>query len=788
MTNRNFGLQTGQQGVVRRSSTTRLASVGALLALSAPAQAQTQPPERNQQLGSITVEGTAINPYKIDNVQSPKLSQPLLDTPQSISVVTEEALHEQNALNLQDVLKNVAGITFTSGEGNLGWGDFFTIRGFSSETSITVDGVRDGGMSSRTDIFNLAQAEVYKGTGSVESGVAATGGSVNLVSKEANLENTARASLGLGGQNYKRATMDVNHKLGETTALRINLMAHHNDVARRDQVNYERYGIGASLATGLGTGDRFILDLFHQRDHNVPDTGLPIQRGTGGQRMPNVPENAWYGATGIYAQNTQIDTVTARYEHDFSATSRLRSQFRYERSDNWGTYSPARFNAANANGTQTCTGTRCATLGYVASGGLTNVAGVNAYTSYSDTTNQQYGTLRGNDFGTSKRYEILDNQTDVKTSFHTGPFKHDLTAGFELYREFYGDHERTTLTPATAMWFDLANPSTSFAATTTVKGAGSVRAHVDSVGAYLNDTIALGDKWQLQTALRFDRWTAVSSGASRTDVALSGRAGLVYKPVKAGAVYVSFSQASEPSAVGFTTNNTIYGTAATAALQPATSRTYEMGSKWDLLGGALNLTGAIFRTELSDSWEYGDSDTSPVRALPAKRVDGFELEAHGEITKRWSVIASLSRLKSRITKGVNKGVEAANVPDWGGSLWTSYKITPKFEVSYGAQYVGKRRFTNFRYVGGQNNNASYASGPLGVYAVYTLDQEKAPAYFVQNIAARWKLRDYASLNLNVANLTNRFYWSRIGSSLDGFQIYGIPGAGRTITGSLDLSF
>jgi catecholate siderophore receptor len=129
-------------------------------------------------------------------------------------VVTQEALHEQNALNLQDVLKNVAGITFTSGEGNLGWGDFFTIRGFSSETSITVDGVRDGGMSSRTDIFNLAQAEVYKGTGSVESGVAATGGSVNLVSKEANLENSARASLGLGGQNYKRATMDVNHKLG----------------------------------------------------------------------------------------------------------------------------------------------------------------------------------------------------------------------------------------------------------------------------------------------------------------------------------------------------------------------------------------------------------------------------------------------------------------------------------------------------------------------------------------------------------------------------------------------
>lgn len=775
-------------GAVRRISTTRLAPAGILMALSVPAAAQTV--DEPVPLGSMVVHGTSIkDEYKVDRVQSPKMTQVLRDTPQSISVISSETLKEQNALSLQDVLKNVAGITFTSGEGNLGWGDFFTIRGFSTEQSVTVDGVRDGGMSSRTDIFNMEQAEVFKGTGSVESGVSAVGGSVNLVSKEAQLGSFYRGTFGLGSQNYRRAAADINQMLGETTALRVNLMSHYNGVARRNEVDYERYGAAVSLATGLGTSTRFYLDGFHQRDDNTPDGGQPIQRGTKGQRMPNVGKDAWYGAAGLYAQHTQIDTLTGRIEHDLSAGTTLRSQLRYERSDNWGVYAPARFTAADADGNKTCTGTRCATLGYVGLGGLSSVGTVSAYTDYANVDTGAYGYLRGSDFGTSKRYEIYDSQTDIKTSFHTGGIKHDLAAGIELFREYYGDHERSMLAPAGDMFFDLANPrTTGFASTTVVKGAGNARAKVESAGIYLNDTITLAEGWQVQAALRADRFKAQSVTASRSDTAIGGRLGLVYKPVEAGAVYVSYSQAAQPSAVGLTTNDTIYGAAATAALKPAKSRTWEAGSKWDLLGGALGLTGAVFRTELSDSWEYNADDTSPVRALPSKRVDGFELEAHGRITPAWSIIASFSHLKSKITKGVNEGVEAANVPDWGGSLWTSYKVGSGVELSYGAQYVGRRRYTNNKYVGGLNNMSSYAMGPSGVYAIYTLDQEKAPSFIVQNAAVRWHVNENVTANLNVANLTNKFYWSRIGASLDGFQLYGIPGAGRTVSGSLDFAF
>ena len=122
------------------------------------------------------------------------------------------------------------------------------------------------------------------------------------------------------------------------------------------------------------------------------------------------------------------------------------------------------------------------------------------------------------------------------------------------------------------------------------------------------------------------------------------------------------------------------------------------------------------------------------RALPAKRVQGFELGALSEITPRWSVYAGLSHLKSRLTKGANEGAEARNVPDWSGSVWTSFLVTPAVTLSWGAQYVGERRYTDNVMVGGQNNTSSTVNGPNGVHPIYVADHEKAPSYFVQNLA------------------------------------------------------
>lgn len=746
--------------------------------LSSLAQAQ---PAETPQLTPVEVRAERGAPaYQPQSVQSPKLTQPLRDTPQSISVVPAEVLREQNAQTLQDVLQNVAGITFGSGEGNLGWGDFFTIRGFSAEQSITIDGVRDAGMASRTDTFNLQQAEVFKGTGSVESGVAAVGGSVNLVSKEAQRDTFYNASVGLGSDGYRRATADLNRSIGETSALRLNLMKHHNGVAERDVVDYDRYGIAASFAHGLGTDTRTVVNVLHQRDANTPDGGLPIQRGTGGKTMPGFARDAWFGASNLYNQQARTDSITARIEHDLSPTTTVRNQFRYEQADNWSVLSPARFNAGGStNG-----------LGYVGVGAkLPGPGGRLVYGDYApvDTTGQPV-SLRLASMSSSKRYTIASNQTDLHSKFEAAGLQHDLTTGLELYRETYGDHERRMDLPTGTLGFNPAHPATVFPGTSSLVGAGSARAAVSNVGVYVNDTITFSPRWQAQTALRYDHWQARSGDTSRSDGAISGRLGLVYKPASEGSIYAAYSRAAQPSAVGVTTNNAVYGTAAQMAYKPALSQTWEAGSKWDVLDRRLSITGAVFRTELSDSWEYNPDNSSPIRALPAKRVQGFELSAQGEITSRWSVMASLSRLQSRITKGVNQGAEAKNVPDWSGSVWTSYQLTPALSASYGAQYVGQRRYADNVMVGGQNNNSSTAPGPQGAAPIYVADREKAPSYLVQNLAMRWRINRQLTANFNINNLTNRFYWSRVGASLDGFQLYGVPGAGRTYTASLDMSF
>ncbi|NIF27727.1 TonB-dependent siderophore receptor [Pantoea sp. Tr-811] len=729
--------------------------------------------------------------YKVDSVTSSKITTPLLDAPQSISVVPRAVLDEQNAQSLQDVLRNVPGITFMSGEGNLGWGDLFSIRGFAAEQSMTVDGVRDAGMASRNDTFNLEQAEVYKGTGSVESGVSAVGGSVNLVSKRAHLGDAGKLSAGIGTDNYKRLTADINRQLNDTTAVRINLMKHYNAVSERDEVDYDRWGFATSFGFGLGTDTRLWIDAFYQKDKNTPDGGVPIQRGTNGHRMPGVSRDAWYGDSSLYTQRSETRSLTGLLEHDFNDDLTLRNQLRWQQTDNWAVLSPARFIAADANGNKTCTGTRCASLGYVGVGGLSSVNGINAYTDYANSSSG-YGYLRGSDFGQSKRYEIVDNQTDLRFNLDTGGIHHEAVTGIELYRETYGGLHKTLDVPDGNMFFDLANPSHHFASTSTDKGYGDPRSVVKDAALYVSDTMTLSPQWQLLTALRYDHWdvdTDRSTGStSSSDDAFGGRVGLVYKPLPNGSIYVSYSQAAQPSAVGASTNNQIYGAAGTEDYKPAVSKTYELGTKWELFDERLNLTAALFRTELEDSWEYTEGESAPVRSLPAKRVDGIELGLQGQITNRWSAYAGFAAMKSRQTKGDNKGEEAKNVPDLTANLWTTYDLTDQLSVSYGADYVGRRRYSDNKYVGGLNNNSSYANGASGVYTISTRDHEKAPSYWLHSLAARYKVDSQTTVNLNVSNLFNKFYYSRVGASLDGFQLYGIPGAGRTVTASVDYTF
>ncbi len=136
----------------------------------APASSSDAQIAHAKNLPGVKVEATT-NDYRVDQLSSPKFTQPLLDTPQTISVINKELIQQQGATTLTEALRNTPGVgTFFLGEnGNTSTGDAIYMRGFDTSSSIFVDGVRDLGSISR-DVFNIEQVEVVKGPAGTDIG------------------------------------------------------------------------------------------------------------------------------------------------------------------------------------------------------------------------------------------------------------------------------------------------------------------------------------------------------------------------------------------------------------------------------------------------------------------------------------------------------------------------------------------------------------------------------------------------------------------------------------------
>jgi catecholate siderophore receptor len=267
--------------VVRRTSAPALtvATLATGLALAMPAMATdasspTADPQTSQakNLQGVTVEGATATAQ----LSSPKFTQPLVDTPQTIQVISKALIQQQGATTLTEALRNTPGVgTFFLGEnGSTNTGDAVYMRGFNTSSSIFVDGVRDLNTISR-DVFNIEQVEVTKGPDSTEYGRTAPSGAINMVTKQPMLKDAVSGSVGYGSDNQKRATADWNQQIGDGAAFRLNVLDQNSGVPGRHDVENDRWGVAPSLAFGLNTSTRVYLDFLHVKQDNVPDGGVP---------------------------------------------------------------------------------------------------------------------------------------------------------------------------------------------------------------------------------------------------------------------------------------------------------------------------------------------------------------------------------------------------------------------------------------------------------------------------------------------------------------------------------
>src|SRR5687768_14689478 len=206
---------------------------------------------------ATVMNGVEVQAQRMRAVASPKFTAPLVDTPQTVSVIPQSVYSQQGAASLADVLGNTPGITFLAGEGgHVSGSNSFVMRGFDMSGNIFIDGVRDNGNYSR-DIYNLEQVEVVKGP-SGDNGRGSASGYINLATKSPQLENFGGATASYGFDGYAsvdrlRATVDVNQSLDGSlkgAAIRVNALWQDGGVAGRDYAEKNTWGIAPSLALG----------------------------------------------------------------------------------------------------------------------------------------------------------------------------------------------------------------------------------------------------------------------------------------------------------------------------------------------------------------------------------------------------------------------------------------------------------------------------------------------------------------------------------------------------------
>ncbi|PZQ19698.1 MAG: TonB-dependent siderophore receptor [Rhodanobacter denitrificans] len=767
----------------KRFLTTAIGVAFASTAVGALAAAESQAaPEGDadassaEQLDTVNVHGEPLK-----KPSSSKYTELLRDTPQSITVVPQKIIAEQNLLTLRDILSTLPGITFGAGEGGGGYGDSINLRGFTGGNDITVDGVRDSAQYTRSDPFNLEAVELVNGANSAYAGAGSVGGSINLVSKAAREGDFTTISGGLGSDSYRRLTLDTNQQFGESTAFRLNLMGHHNDVPGRDYEKFERWGFAPSVAFGLGTDTRVTLSYVHQKDDNLPQYGVPYYNGG---PLPGVDSSNFYGYRNVDKQDITLDAFTAIIDHHFNDGLSLRNLSRVQQVDQKTIVDAVQGTWCMPNNL-TPTGAPC-TSGTGASQIVVPIgsylpSGPRGYVR--DTTN-----------------DTLYNQTDFTFDFTTGPVSHTLVTGVSLLHEKFdldtgsvfrnADGSNPFTAPEHLPFMDIYDPDSYYTGPYNYFRTGKTRGELDNRAIYAFDTIKFNEQWQLSLGARYERnegsstaytvstaagsvgqITGAAAPVDNDDNLFSFRGGLVYKPVENGTVYLAYSNSKTPSKASVNGSCTASSTTGTANcnVDPETAVNYELGTKWDFLDGALSLTGSVFR---NDRKNYRVNDPDPLnptgeQALDGEaRVDGILLGVSGKITDAWSIYANYARLDSEVLQGVSdfaagqgedwtRGDRLTQTPENSLSLWTTYQIAD-WQFGYGATYQGKIWLTQ--------HSATNPDGPLVT----------APDYWVHRAMVAWRVNRNLNLQFNVNNLTDKEYYTRIRNNG-----WATPGEGRS---------
>ncbi|KQP10905.1 TonB-dependent receptor [Methylobacterium sp. Leaf99] len=644
-------------------ATTALASGIGFGSLDARAQAPT--PARGTPVqplagGAVTLDqlsvegqgGTSVGYLTKRTRSATKTDTPLIDTPQSVTVVTQAQIRDQGFQSIEEAVRYVPGIIPHQGEGNR---DDLIIRGQRSNADFYVNGVRDDVQYFR-DLYNTQRIEVLKGPNALVFGRGGGGGVINRVLKEAD-GIPIREILVQGGQYFnKRVAVDVGDRVSDSVFFRMNGVFEDTGTYR-DFVDIRRYGFNPTMTFLLGPATTLKLSYEYFHDDRNTDRGIPSQFGRPYNYRNNI--GTYFGNPGLSYARVDANIATATLDHLFDSGVAVHSTLRF-----------ADYQKFYQN---------------VFPGSAVNAAGTSVnITAYNNET------PRTNYF----------SQNDFTYKFDTGFLKHTLLAGFELgyqegraFRE-EGFFSNGTSTLAVNPLFPTSRAPVTFRNIPT--GANS-RYNLGLAAVYAQDQIEIGPHLQLIGGLRYDHFDFTANNlnatgatpvrTNRIDNLLSPRAGIVLKPLENLAFYGSYSVSYLPS------SGDQFGSLAPglAISQPERFENAEVGIKYDV-SPALQLTGALYNLDRFNQ-RLNDSNR-PGLFLPTGQTNtqGAEIGANGYVTDWWQVAGGYAFTDATITSGFGtaaQGFRPGNrvglVPFNAFTLWNKFDVTREF--SFGIGYI-----------------------------------------------------------------------------------------------------
>ncbi|KRC21284.1 hypothetical protein ASE28_26780 [Acidovorax sp. Root219] len=698
-------------------------------ALVAPVFAQTAPPPVAQapgQLSTVEIVGrTESGAYHADEAAGAKSDLPLRELPQSVRIVTRQAIDDLGATKLDDVLDYVGGVSRQNNFGGL-W-DNIAIRGLPGNENTGMATLLNGFSSNRgfnapRDLAGVERIEFLKGTAAALYGSSEPGGTLNIVSKRP-LWKAAHSVEGyVGSYALKRGAFDSTGPIGENFAYRLNVAVEDRD-SFRDQVTARREVVAPAFTWKLGR------DTVLEYAGEVLRQATPLDRGVVAvnNQLGAIPRNRFLGEPADGKVAVENQTHQFILSHEWNPTWRSRFGLAYRETSVNGFSTEA--TALQANG--------------------------------SLTRQRRFRDFESDDIAL---------QAELQGNLKTGAIEHELLLGVESFR-FHMDSLMLRANPTTTAPYaiNICNPVYGQAQPTPTANTDTLE-HQRNTAFYLQDAIRLAPDWRLVAGVRMDNYRQslenrrTRATASQEPSSTSPRVGLSWLPTPQWTVYANAGRSFRPN---------VGSDVATRAFEPETGRALELGTKWESADKRMGATAALFDIRKRNVLTADPLNSGFSAAAGEIRSRGLEFDLAGQVTTHWRVNASMVFNDVEITKDntLEVGGRLLNVPKVNGSVLAVYEDMlgngQRYGVGGGVTHVGQRL--------GQARTQGEATAGTPAFDL--------PAYTTAKLVAYWRLSPTLRLTLDVDNLFDKTYYTSSYS-----RVWVTPGTARTVTMGLQAKF